>query len=253
MRLFDLFLGITGSGILLAIAAVMIRRGLQRDYPFFFGYIVCTLLDAIVLLFLIGNVRMYFYAYWTGEVVTGILVLLALHEAFHDVFRVFYALWWFRLIFPAVVGIIVFFSIRHAVLNPLPHLPQLTTVILSFDSAIAYVKAGVFAAFMMLVVFLHVRWRRYPYDIALGFAINSLGLLISYAFLKAFGLKYRHVVAYAAPSGYVLGTAVWLWSFAPKVENEPITQWKDDVTPEQLLEQVTDYIRIMKKGSREAQ
>jgi hypothetical protein len=246
MRLFDILTIATGSGLLLALAVMIVRRGLHREYPFFFAYIVVSLIRSVSLLPLSGNFQLYLYGYWTTEVLVDILALLGLHEAFYECFYGFYLFWWFRLIFPSLAAIITALCIGSAMLKPVSRIPLWIVLIFSLDSAVSYIKAGIFVLFMLLVVFLHMRWRRYPYDIALGFAVSSLGTLASYALLSKVS-RYALIVRYAPPLTFILGTGIWLWSFAGKFEPAPRPEWKHDVTPLQLLEQMKDYIKIMKK------
>lgn len=247
MRLFDILMQILGGTLLLWLAAVMVRRRLHREYSFFFSYIVFALLATALRLSVSGNDRTYFFVYWATEAFFPILVLLALHEAFYDVFFGFYSFRWFWMIFPGVVAIISFFSIRHAILKPLLGMPRITTVVLSLGIAVSYVQAGLFVVFMLLVVALHVRWRRYPFDIALGFALSTVGDWTAFALRSEFGNKFPLVIRYAPPVAYICATLVWLWSFSGPLQPEPKLEWTHDVSPEQLLAEVKEYTRIMKK------
>jgi hypothetical protein len=245
MRLFDILMTAMGCGLLLALAVTMLRRRLHREYPFFFAYILFSLVRTASLLPATG--RFYLYGYWITEVFVDMLALLALHEAFYECLYGFYLFWWFRLVFPTVVAIITAACMTHAMLHRLPRLPLFIHLIFSLDSAVSYVKAGLFILFMLLVVVLHVRWRRYPYDIALGFAVSSLGTLVSYALVPQ-GSRYAFLVRYAPPLTYILATGIWLWSFAGRFEPAPRPEWRHDLTPAQLLEQMKEYIRTMKKA-----
>ncbi|HKT50894.1 MAG TPA: hypothetical protein VJV96_11370 [Candidatus Angelobacter sp.] len=247
MKIFDMLMPLIGSGLLLVLAGAMVRRSLHREYPFFFSYIVFTFLRAIILLPVSGNAYIYFYSYWITEIFSALLAIFGLHDAFYDVFSGFYAFWWFKLIFPAVVVVISFLSVGHAARHPIPKMPMFMHLIFAFDSAVAYVKAGVFIIFILLVVFLRVRWRRYPYDIALGFAINSVGMLTSYAVFPK-GAGYWLVARYAQALSYIVATIVWLWSFAGKFEPQPQVKWGQGLTPEQVRDQINESVETMKKG-----
>ena len=220
MKMFDVLMQLIGSGLLLVLAGTMLRRNLQRAYPFFFSYIVFIFLRTIVLLPVSGNAYIYFYSFWITEIFSAFLAIFALHDAFYDVFFGFYAFWWFKLIFPTAVVAISFFSVAWAARHPIPKVLVWMHLVFAIDNAVGYLKAGVFLVFILLIVFLRVRWRRYPYTIALGFAINSLGMLTSYAvFSKAAG--YSLVARYAQPLSYIVATIVWVWSFAGKFEPQP--------------------------------
>lgn len=247
MLLFDTVMQIVGGALLVWLAAVIVRRRLYREYPFFFAYVAFSLLTQVALLCVSRDKLAYFFVYWVAAAVSAVLALLALHEAFHDVFYGFYSFWWFRLIFPGVVAVIAFFSMRHAILNPPAHATKIIAVILSFGSAVSYVQAGLFVMFLLLVVALHVRWRRYPFDIALGFALSTVGEWTAYALRSEFGNKFPLLPRYAPPVAYIFATLVWLWSFSRPVEPEPKLEWTHHISPEQLLAEVKEYTRIMKK------
>lgn len=247
MRSLDILLPVIGSALLLALSVIMVRRRLQREYPFFFAYVVFVLLSSVAVFSLSGHAKIFFRLYWATEPVNAVLALLALHEAFRDVFYGFFSFWWFRLIFPSAVALISFFSIRHAILNPPAQATRVAAIILSVGTAVNWVQAGLFAIFMLLVVVLHVRWRRYPYDMALGFAVATIGDWIAFALRSEFGTKYANVTRYAPPVAYILATLIWLRSFSGRFEPEPRLQWRQDISPQQLLAEVKEYIRIMRK------
>lgn len=252
MRFVDILLPVIGSGLLLALAVSIVRHRLQREYPFFFTYVAFSLLTSIsifaIIFWVSGNGKSYSSVYWATEAVNAVLALLALHEAFRDVFYAFYSFWSFRLIFPGFVALISFFSVRHAILKPPAQASSTTTaVIVGAGITVNWVQAGLFLLFMLLVVGLHVRWRRYPYDIALGFAVSTAGEWVAFALRSEIGTKYIHVMRYAPPVAYILATLIWLRSFGGRFEPEPRLQWRQDISPQQLLAEVKEYIRIMRK------
>jgi hypothetical protein len=247
MQVFDILMQVVGGALLVLLAAVMIRRRLHREYPFFFAYVAFTLLTTIALFFIISNQETYFHVYWATEALNVTLAVLALHEAYYEVFYAFYSFRRFWMIFPGVVIMISAVCITHAMLQPPTGAPLITTVILSLGTAVSYVQAGLFVVFLVLVAALHVRWRRYPFDIALGFAVSTLGEWTAFALRSEFGNKFPHMTRYASPVAYICATLVWLWSFSGRLAPEPKMQWTQDVSPEQLLAQMKEYTRIMKK------
>ena len=229
MRLLDIFVLVTCGGLLLALAIMMVRRRLQREYPFFFGYVAFSFLAGVAVFAVSGNNKAYLYSYWTADALNIILAVLALHEAFYDVFHRFYSFWWFRLIFPGVVAVIFVFAIRYAILKPIAHASRLISVIFTVDTAVGYVQVGLVVIFMLLAVGWHVRWRDYPYAIALGLAVSSLGVWMAFLVRAEFGTKYSNVVRYAPPTAFLCATIVWLWSFSGKLEPDPKLERQDAV------------------------
>lgn len=221
MRIVDILLPLTGSGLLLALLIIMIRRRMHRQYPFFSGYLAFTLLTAVVLFSVSGSDQIYFYAYWISDAFNAVLALLALNEIFYDVFHGFYSFWWFRLIFPGVVVLMSFVAVREALLKPYPRAPVSMWVILSIESALSLIQIGIVVALLVLALGLRVHWRRYPFYLALGFAVSGAGDWIVHAMLLKFGNKHVLVTRYAPPTIYICATLIWLWCFSGKFVSEP--------------------------------
>lgn len=219
--LFDIGIQVAGGALLAILMVLIYRRKLHRSYPFFTAYITYAFVEALALLCVTASYKMYFWTYWVGECGGIVLTLLALYEVFRDVFELCHQMWWFRLIFPAAVAALSTFFIWRAMLAPAPYAPRVMYVIFAMDSAVSYVQAGVFFLFLALILGLRVPWRRYPFGIALGFAVSSMGTLMSYILFTEFGIRYVHMAKYASPIFFILGNLLWLWMVAGKAEPEP--------------------------------
>lgn len=150
-----------------------------------------------------------------------VAALLALNEAFYNLFYRFYSFWWFRLIFPSAVLVMLSSAICRGFVKPLAHARALMSVVASVDSAVSLIEAGTFIMLMLLAAALHVRWRKYPCCIALGFAMAGMGDLATYVLLSRFGAGYRPLTKYLAPIIYICATLLWVWCFGRKLESEP--------------------------------
>jgi hypothetical protein len=71
------------------IIAVMLRRGLRREYPIFFAYNAFVLAKTVAefVVFHISAPNAYFYLYWLGSALAMSLGFMVVHEVFHSVFR----------------------------------------------------------------------------------------------------------------------------------------------------------------------
>ena len=244
--LFDILVQVAGLALLAILIVLIYRRKVHRYYPFFAAYVTYALALAFALLCVTANYKFYFWTYWVGECGSMLVTLLALHEVFRDVLYGFYRLWWFRLIFPGTVAVLSFFAIHRAMLAPAPYAPRVMYVIFAMDSAVSYMQAGVFLVFLALVLGLRARWRRFPYGIALGFAVASQGTLLSYTLFTEFGIRYVRMAKYASPIFFILGGLVWLWMLTGHAEPEPGAHWNQHDTPKQFLEQVKEQIAVMR-------
>lgn len=211
MRIVDVLLPVIGSALLLALAVTMVSRRLHQEYRFFFAYTVISLLSTVSLFLVAGKANCYLY--WLLNGLNAVLVLFPLNEAFFDVFHPFYSFWWFRLIFPFVTAAAGLLAVQNALIHPFAG-QFILSVSFAATGAISFIQAGTFLILMFLVFGLHVRCRRYPYYIALGFAISSIGDWAGHVFASNPGWVFR----YAPPLAYLCATLVWLWAFTAKFE-----------------------------------
>jgi hypothetical protein len=207
----DILLSLLGLALAAWLAAILFRRKLYRNYPFFFGYVVFSILATIGLLSVGGNYKLFFEVYWTTETLSAVLALLALHEAFRDVFRVDYHDWpWFKLVFPVAVGILAVFFIGDAALHPPAQAPPIVVIVLSLGKVVNFIMGGLFCLFFLLALLLAPRWQRYPFGIVLGFAVSAAGGAAIFAARSVFGTKVNLVAKYGLSVAYILGVLVWI-------------------------------------------
>lgn len=236
-------LGLTGW-----VAALLVRRKLHREFPFFFVYLAVSVLVPVLRLAVSGDYPTFFKVTWATEALYALLALLTLHEVFHEVFLAFYMLWrWFWLLFPGAVGIAAFVQIRRAILNPPIQATPLIAAIVSFGRVINWVEAVLFAVFFALVLLLGIRWKSYPFGIVSGFGLSALGAFLAYGLRSEFGTKYNAFTKYALPVSYVLGLLVWLLTFLGQPDPEVVDAWRGQVTPEQFQAQARALVSITKR------
>ncbi len=227
------------------LAVLLIRRKVYREFPFFFAYVLSSVLILVFKLSVIGNYLSYFKVYWVGEAFYAVGTLFVLYEAFRWVFYGFHELWWFQLLFPVVVVIISAIAVTSALRHPPAQAPQIVGVILSFGSAVGYLKASIFCLFVLLVLLFGLRWRSYPFGIVLGFAASGFGAWFAYVLRSQFGTKFNFLSKYIVSVAYLCGVALWLGTFA-RQDPELAHAWPSTKTPEEMLEEVRRYVRIMK-------
>jgi len=77
-----------------AVALVLLRRKLNKQFPVFFSYVLAQI-GIFVLTFPLrsaDNYEWFFYAYWMGAAVSALLSFRVIHEVFLDVFRPYHTL-----------------------------------------------------------------------------------------------------------------------------------------------------------------
>ncbi len=241
----DILLVVAGLAGTIALLCLLIRRRLLSEFPFFFLYVSASFTFIVVKLSVSGSYRTFFIVSWAAEAVYVLLALLALHEVFRKVFAAFYEKRWFWLFFPIVVIAISGLAIIYHLGNPPAQANQVISLIISLGMAVNLVQALLFVLFFVLVWFNGIGWREYPFGIVMGFAAIAIVIFTVEWARSVFGTKLNVVWSYAHSVAYILAVILWLNTFLRPPEPEP--QWRLKITPQQLLEEIRQYSKILGK------
>jgi hypothetical protein len=240
-------LSLLSVGLVATLLSTLLWRKLAHKFPFFFAYVISSLVSSILRFSASGNYQVYFKVFWATEALYALMALLALHEAFYDVFALDYETWpWFWMIFPGTVLILSVIFVSHALLNPPAGAPRIIAVILSFETVVNFVKGGLFLMFLALAwLLLGQSWPTYPYGVVLGFAVSAAGSLVAYRLFSVFGTKLNWLGKYGPPVSYILAVLIWIAScFLPP---EPKDRWRNFDDPEKALATVRQYLMALKR------
>src|SRR5208283_2777088 len=93
LRLIDYVLWLSVPALQLGVLVAMYRRGLQRDYPYFFNYTILQVFGEPILFILQKqSYALYFYGYWFSVTLSALLSFAVLYEIFQNAFRPYEAL-----------------------------------------------------------------------------------------------------------------------------------------------------------------
>jgi hypothetical protein len=233
-----------GGALLMALAVLLFRR---KGFPFFFIYVLFSILTTLVLIAVESNYLLYFKVYWITELIQAPLTLLALYEAFHAVFIDDYRdLPWFWMVFPGAVIVLTIISILITSHNPAAQASPLTILILSFETVVNWVLGCLFMMFLVLAwILIGESWPTFPYGVVTGFAAASAGSLAAYWLRSIFGTKLNWMGKYGPPLAYILGVLIWIAScYLPE---EPRRRFPGlDADPARSLASVRQYMRALK-------
>jgi len=234
--------GLAGTIVLLCL---LIRRRLLPEFPFFFLYVTASITFIIVKISVSGSYRTFFIVSWTAEAIYVLLAILALHEVFRKVFAAFYEKRWFWLFFPSVVIAISVLAVIYRLGSPPAQANPVISFIISLGMAVNLVQALLFVLFFLLVWFNGIGWREYPFGIVMGFAAMAIVIFTVEWARSVFGTKLNVVWSYAHSVAYILAVILWLEAFLRPPDPEP--QWRLKITPEQMLEELRQYSKILGK------
>ena len=225
--------------VLAVLAVILLRRGLQREFPFFFWFIIVTEV-ATVLRFLMqfASPKAYFYSYWTSDLVITVFNFLAVYELFmRRLFPRFLKVRFFRYLFPVAAALIIFFAWLTALESP-----DKNAAFLIEARVLNFILVAIIAFFVALMMLMGRQWTRHDFGIALGFGLNSAAFLIASA--AWVGSKYHATAVNHLPLiAYDISSLVWLYCFwslkasntnsqAPPVDPEILHEarkWEDSL------------------------
>lgn len=187
IRIFYYVLWIAHPLLQAGIVALMIRRGLQRQFRFFFGYILTQLVTFAVVFPTYWHRQSYaisFYSYWVCTAISVAFGFGVIHEVFVDVFRSFHTLRdlgtvlfkWAGLVMLLVAGVV---SVSANASDVVPWMQAIITA----QRCVRIVQVGMVLFLLFFAHYLGVSRRQRSFGIAMGFglfAIVELTLLASW-------------------------------------------------------------------------
>ncbi len=216
------WLGLTlewGSVALLVwIFILMGQKHLYRRFPLFTLYTAALVLVTILRSAFLSHRHAYFYVYWLTEPAEVLLAVLAVHESFLAVFRGFYRLTWFRLLFPGAIVTALAYSAWKAYAHSPIHASRWGAAIISTSIASQYVILGICVLFFLLERAFSVHWRLYEFRIVFGFGIAALGDVAAGVIRSELGSKLSFLSEYLPGLLFLMAVIVWL---SAMLEEEP--------------------------------
>jgi hypothetical protein len=226
------------------IAILMLRRGTQKSYRFFFSYTVFAI-AAELTKFLLSepgkNTWLSFWVGWGCEGIYAVLGFLAIYEVFGHVFENFQHLIWFKYLLPItaviMLGIAILIPIVHRAVDTEPLLEG----IFALQVAVRCLQLGVFFLIFLLARIFNLDYRQYAFGIAAGFGIAVAGILLGTLVRTGLGLKFLMYFRYVPSVAYCMAVTVWLVSFIRVEPDDPFRDFRHLFTPELFLGRLEKY------------
>ena len=213
LRLFDYVLWFGGTLMQLGVLVAMYRRGLHRDYPYFFNYTVLQVLSEPIL-FVIQrhSYSMYYWGYYVSVALSALVSFAVLQEIFHDAFRPYEALRdlsvilfrWSALVV-LLVGVMWAITAAHT-----SQVDGITSAILLAQRSVRLMQCGLVFFLLLFSEYLGISRRHVLFGIALGFGIfASVNMLFTAAASHA-TLVHVSVLRQINSAGYTVAVMIWL-------------------------------------------
>jgi hypothetical protein len=156
----------------MTIAGFMLRRGLLRQFKFFFAYIITQLLSFAVVFpaYVWRSYSALFYLYWGCTAISVACGFLVIHEVFVDVFRAFHTLRdlgtvlfkWAGLVMLLVAGVV-------SVSNTSTLAGPVMGAIVTAQRCTRIIQVGMVLFLLFFAHYVGVSRRQHSFGIALGF------------------------------------------------------------------------------------
>ncbi len=193
----------------LGIGIFMLRRGLVRQFKFFFAYILTQLVSFAIVFpaFVWRSYSAVFYLYWCTNAISVAFGFLVIHEVFVDVFRFFHTLRdlgtvlfkWAGLVMLLVAGVVSVST------NSSEMAPWMQAIITS-QRCVRIIQVGMILFLLFFAHYLGISRRQHSFGIALGFgsfAVIELILICSWVgnHLSGPGVSIANMAAYNCSLG----------------------------------------------------
>ena len=215
----------SGSALSLAVVVTMLRRGLRRDFPFFFSYAAFQVASAPLLfaLYQRGVYADYFYAYWTSSALGIGLGLAVLYEVFLHAFRPYVALRGLgSMIFRWAALVLLLVAVITSLSAPAGQKPLLTAI-LSLERSIRMMQCGLLILMLLFSSQLGLSWRSHLFGIAAGFGAYA-GVSLALVTLRAqLGVPGDSTYSLINSGAYTFAALTWFgYMLAPEPARQAV-------------------------------
>ena len=253
LHLVDYVLEIVTTLLMSSVLVCMFRRGLHRDYPFFFNYMLLQVLgEPILAVSMLHYYTFYYYAYYVNLGLSILLSFAVLQEVFTDAFKPYEALRDLGVIlFRWSALVVCLVGVMWAISANKPGGNVVHEILLLADRSLRLMQCGLVFFLLLFSEYLGVPHRSFLFGIAVGFgffaAVNMLvftgatqhGLrtstlshINSFAYLLSVTIWFGYTLA-AAPSASKASAAVLL---RPKDWNSALQEARVPVPEDSLLD-----------------
>jgi hypothetical protein len=210
----DYIIWLAGPILQFGVLVTMFRRGLYKDYPYFFNY---TILQVVSEPILYGLHRysdtLYFYTYYVNIALSVLISFAVLQEIFKDAFRPYEALRdlsvilfrWSALVV-LLVGVMWAINANHrsddgGVIN----------AIMLGERAVRLMQCGLVFFLLLFSEYLGISRRSLLFGISLGFGFfAAINMLVVTGMAQHGGILSKTVLRHINSAAYFIAIAIWL-------------------------------------------
>lgn len=213
---------ISSCVVALVLIGLMVKRGLHREYPIFFAFLLAeTTSDITNLCLSFISVKGYYYTYWTGAAITTCLGFAVLHELFRHIFRPYESLRSFgaTLFKWSSIVLLLIGTIMAITSAPTMNFP-LGNLILTVDRSVRLMQCGLVLFMYLFSRHLGLTERHRVFGISIGFGLTASFHLITVTMLSLFpGRESLYVLNVLSQVAYIASLVTWgVYMYRPEPE-----------------------------------
>jgi hypothetical protein len=213
LRPIDYVLWFSAPAIQLGVLVAMYKRGLQRDYPYFFNYTILQVLsDPILFVMQRYSYTLYYYSYWSSSALIAVVSFAVLYEIFLNAFRPYEALRdlsvilfrWSALVILLVAGMWLFTS-GHSAEDG-----SIKNAIFLAGRSVRMMQCGLVFFLLLFSEYLGISRRNLLFGIALGFGLFASVSMLVVSGMSHVGVIHVSVLRWINSGSYNLAALIWL-------------------------------------------
>jgi hypothetical protein len=214
LRAFYYMLWVTPAFVFMFLAMTMVRRGLRKQFSFFFSYAVFQVLSFLAQ-FAVYHYRpsLYFYEYWTGAALSIGLSFAVIYEVFTEVFRPFEGLRDLGgVLFRWATAVLILAAALITLTAANTPGPVSMRTVIALERSVRVMQCGIVLLMILCAPYVGLRYRHRVFGIGAGFGIMATIDLIAVAVLSRIGLSATTSTFFSLAHMAAFNFAAVLWS-----------------------------------------
>ncbi len=192
------------------IAVAMFRRRLNRDFPFFFNYVILQILTFVVEFPLRGWSN-YYYVYWMFSALSVAVSFAVLLEIFKEAFRPYEALRDLSLIlFRWCALVVLLVAGMWAVTSWHPEADGITSAILLVNRCVRVMQCGLVLFMLLFSEYLGISRRNVVFGISVSFGFYAAVNMLVTTALSHHSVLSKLALNRINSSAYLTSAVIWL-------------------------------------------
>jgi hypothetical protein len=211
LRLIDYVLWLAAPTMQLGVLVAMYRRGLQRDYPYFFYYTILSVVNEPILFVVQRNsYTLYYYGYYVSIALTTLISFAVLNEIFQNAFRPYEALRDLSVILFRWSALVILLVAGMWAVTSSPQEGAITNALLLAQRSVRLMQCGLVFFLLLFSEYLGISRRNLLFGVALGFGLFASVNMLIVSGLSHAGVVHVSVLRWVNSAAYNLSALIWL-------------------------------------------